>query len=200
MKTRILFLSIIAIATILFSSCEKEEYPYPSNDYNTTVPNFNEGPTINRWGVFLVIDAVMYINNLETGEKIVCNHFSSTKSRSSLRWGGSIFDIETIIKDTTTYTFYEPISYPGNGRFVLNGDVSKHYMVNYIGMYSTIIEDPIYGATEQLMGGSARPFSGKILNINEMTIKIQIQEMVETINGKDVRYWTELTLKKIEEF
>ena len=192
-------IGIFAIACILFSSCQKE-YPYPTKDYAARVPPLNEGPTIDRWGVFLVIDATLYSENQATGVITAYHHFGPNKSRSSLRWGGAIYDIETIIKDTTTYTFYQPKSYPGTGRFVLNGDTSKHYMVNYIGLYSTIIEDPIYGVKEPLMGGSARPFSGQVWDINQMTIALQIEEIIENINGEDVRYWTQLKLKKIQTF
>ena len=190
----------MVLIVLLFSSCEKTEMNDPSKDDGTEVPSLDNGETIDRWGVFLIIDAVMYVENLTTGEKWFYNHFSLSKSRSSLRWGGSIFDIEEIIQDTTTYTFYKPTSYPGNGCFILNGDKAKHYMVHYIGLYTTIIEDPVYGFEEQLISGSARPFSGQVWDADEQTIAIQIQETIETINGEDVRYWTQLKLKKIEQF
>lgn len=198
-KNCLKLLTILAIVSVLFTSCQKE-YVYPSEEYGAKVPSFNEGPTIDRFGVFLIIDAVMYVENLETGEKTVYKHFDINKSRSSLRWGGAMFDIEKIIKDTTTYSFYAPAHYPGVGKFVLNGDTTKHYGVNYISIYSTIIEDPVYGMTEQLLGGSARPFTGQVWDINQKTIAMQIQESVGSINGQNVRYWTQLKLKKIEDF
>ena len=85
MKTiRLQLMSLFAIAFILFSSCEKE-YPYPSKDYPTEVPSLSTGPTIDRWGVFLVIDATLYSKNLSTGIITAYRHFGSNKSRSSLR-------------------------------------------------------------------------------------------------------------------
>lgn len=196
MKNKVLKLVLLfSIAIVALSSCTKE--PMPSDAYAVDPIGVDEGPTIDRWGMFLVIDAVMYIDNLETGEKTVFNHFSSIKSRSSLRWGGSMYDIEVIIKDTTTYSFYEPINFPGIGNFVLNGDTSKHYGVNYIGSYNTIIEDPVYGVTQPLMGGSSRPYSAQVWDYNSSTIAMQIQEEVGSINGQNVRYWTQLKLKKI---
>ena len=193
-------IGLFAIACILFTSCEKEEYPYPSEEYGATPPEFGDGIHIHRQGVWLVTDAVMFVENNVTGAKTVYQHFSKTKSRSSMRIGGSIFDIEEIIKDTTTYTFYNPVSYPGNGRFVLNGDTTKHYMVNYMGLYSTIIEDPVYGVNEQMMGGSSRPFVGRILNLADSTIYLKIQEMDGSLNGESISYFTQLTMKKIQTF
>lgn len=194
---------IVAIVLVSLASCKKE-YPYPSNDYPKSKPEsyylWNNDTTnqITLWGKFLVIDAVMYVDNHETGQKTKYNHFDATKKVSSMRWGGSIFDIETIIKDSTTYSFYKPLNYPGNGKFVLNGDTSKHYAVNYMGWNKTIIEDPVYGMTQQLLGGSGRPFSGQLLNYDDKTVVMQIQEMEGSINGYNCRYWTQLTLRKVE--
>ena len=67
-----------------------------------------------------------------------------------MRWGGSMFDIETIIKDSTTYSFYRPSSFPGYGKFVLNGDTTKHYAVYYFNASKAIVEDPVHGMTQQL--------------------------------------------------
>jgi len=188
------FLRLLAIVIIL-SSCQKE-FDYPTNRYaDATIV---DGDTVGRWGTFIVVDAVMYVENLETGEKKVYQHFSPTKRISSLRWEGSIYPIETIIKDSTTYTFYRPRGSYGN--FVLNSDTSQHYNVYYKGMYSTIIEDPVYGMQQQMMGGSARPFSCQVWDSKEKTIAMQIQETADNIDGYNVRYWTQLKLKKIVEF
>ena len=191
------FLFIIALFLTLVSC--KKEYPYPSEGYGV-IPTVLDTTKITLWCKFLIIDAVMFVDNHETGQKTMYHHFDSTKTVSSLRWGGSMFDIETIIKDSTTYSFYRPLNFPGYGKFVLNGDTTKHYAVYYMNQYKKIVEDPIYGMTEQLMGGSARPFSGQILNYEEKTIVMQIQETEGSINGYNCRYWTQLTLKKIEEW
>lgn len=191
------FLYLIALFLTLVSC--KKEYPYPSEGYGIE-PTVFDTTKITQWGKFLITDGVLFVENHETGEKLKFNHFDSTKSISSLRWGGSIFDIETIIKDSTTYSFYRPFSLPGYGKFVLNDDTSKHYAVYYMNQYKSIVEDPVYGVTEQLMGGSARPFSGQILDYKEKTIVMQIQETEASINGYNCKYWTQLTLKKIEEW
>jgi hypothetical protein len=82
------------------------------------------------------------------------------------------------------------------GKFMLNGDSTKFYMVNYMGPYTSIIEDPTHG--QQNLGGSSRPFSGQTISKSENTIAIQIQEMEGSINGYNCHYWTQLKLKKIE--
>lgn len=186
----------IAVA-LLFVSCEKETI-YPSDTYNLEFTTQTSGPAVTLWGKFLVIDAVMYVDNHETGQKIVYHHFDTNKISSSMRWGGSFYDIETIIKDSTTYSFYRPTSYPGYGRFVLNGDTTKRYAVYFVGQNRSIVEDPT--STTQLMGGSARPFSGQTVDYNNKIVRMQIQEVEGSIGGYNCRYWTELTLKKIEEW
>lgn len=195
-KTALYFILSI---TIFVSSCKKEVI-YPSDELTAQaqVPNLNNGGCINRWGKFVIVGATMWVENHETGEKKTYNHFSANKSRSSLRWGGSLFDIENIIKDTTTYSFYKPFSYPGFGRFVLNDDTTKFYVVNYVGMYSTIMDDPTHGQSN--IGGSSRPFSGITVDYNNNLIGITIQEVEGSIDGYNCRYFTELTLRKIESF
>ena len=193
---KILFLA--AVATILLSSCKKASIK-PTDELPAVVPTLGiDSGAIGGFGKFVIIDAVMYVDNHETGVKTVYQHFSSTKSRSSLRWGGSQFDIENIIKDTTTYSFWKPSSYPGIGKFVLNDDTTKYYGVNYVGLNRSIVEDPTHG--QQNMGGSARPFSGQVKSKANNTIVIQIQEVEGSINGENCRYYTQLTLKKVQEW
>lgn len=201
MKNLFIKFFIFAIIALSLVSCKKE-YPYPSDGYDVKPVGeyIDTGKRITQWGKFLVIDAVMFVENHETNEKKMYHHFGPNKTVSSLRWGGSMFDIETIIKDSTTYSFYRPNSFPGYGKFVLNGDTSKHYAVYYFNQNKAIVEDPVYGMTQQLLGGGSRPFSGQLLNYDEKTVVVQIQEMESSINGYNCRYWTQLTLKKIQEW
>ena len=189
----------ILIIGVLLVSCQKE-YPYPTKDSPNKVPTvggYDTNLVISRSGKFVIIDAVMYIDNNETGERIKFNHFGPNKKISSMRWGGSEFDIETIIQDSTTYSFWTtPNGINGMARFVLNDDYNSYYMVNYMGMYTTIVEDPTHG--QQNMGGSARPFFGYTISKKDSLIGISIGEMVGGINGYNCHYRTELTLKKIE--
>jgi hypothetical protein len=201
MKNLFIKFFIFAVIVLSLSSCKKE-YPYPSNGYDVKPVGdyIDTGKRISQWGKFLVIDAVMFVKNHETNEKKMYHHFGPNKTVSSMRWGGSMFDIETIIKDSTTYSFYRPSSFPGYGKFVLNGDTTKHYAVYYFNASKAIVEDPVHGMTQQLLGGSARPFSGQLLNYDEKTVVVQIQEMEGSIDGYNCRYWTQLTLKKVQEW
>lgn len=198
MKNLFIKFFVFTVIVLSLASCKKEELK-PNNGVVIEQPNGDE-LTISQWGKFLVIDGVMFVHNLETNEKKMYHHFDSIKKQSSLRWGGSMFDIENIYKDSTTYSFWKPSSFPGYGKFVLNGDTTKHYAVYYCGFNKAIVEDPIYGMTQQLLGGSSRPFSGQLLNYDEKTVVIQIQEAYNSIDGYNCRYWSQLTLKKIEEW
>jgi len=198
MKSLITKFFIFALIVVSLASCKKQ-YIEPNNGAPIQQSNGN-GLTISQWGKFKIIDAVMFVQNHETGEKKMYHHFDSIKKVSSMRWGGSMFDIETIMKDSTTYSFYKPSGFPGYGKFVLNDDTTKHYAVYYFNEKKAIVEDPVYGATQQMLGGSSRPFSGQILNYDEITVVMQIQEMEGSINGYNCRYWTQLTLKKIQEW
>lgn len=193
MKKIAQILAILAI-TLFTTSCRKEVIT-PTSQLPANVPTApSSANSVSMWGEFVIIDAVMYVDNHETGQKTVYQHFSSTKLVSSLRMEGSIFDIETIEKNVTTYSFYQPIN--NIGRFILNGDTTKLYAVNYSGSNKTIIENPT--STTQLMGGSARPFNGWTVDYTNRIIKIHIQEMKGSMNGYNINYYTELTLKKIK--
>ena len=193
----IIIIQIICISLFGLLACKKTT-TYPTSQLPANVPTLIDFDGVGRWGKFVITDAVMYVQNNETGIKTVYNHFSPTKSRSSLRYGGSQFSIEDIIKDTTTYSFWKPINFPGVGKFVLNDDTTRYYGVNYIGPYSTIIEDPTH--TQQNLGGSGRPYSGQTISKADKTIAIQIEEIEGSINGYNCKYWTQLTLKKIQEW
>jgi hypothetical protein len=185
---------VLLISLIGLFSCKKP-YVYPSDTY--PVPKQEEPKkAISIWGKFVIIDAVMYVDNHETGEKKVYSHFGPNKTTSSLRWGGSIYEIEEIKKDTTSYSFWPPINTTGYGKFVLNDDTSRHYAVYYVGTSKCIVEDPVRG--QSLMGGSARPFSGQTISYKDSTVAMQIQEVEGSIDGYNCRYWTQLTLKKVK--
>lgn len=182
----ILFISLSVV------SCKKEVI-YPTDQLPANVPTVSsDANTVSMWGEFVITDAVMYVDNHETGSKTVFNHFSSTQLVSSLRIGGAMFEIEEIEKNVTTYAFYKPVN--GTGKFVLNNDTVDVYAVRYSGMNKTIIENPT--STTQLMGGSARPFNGWTVDLANEIIVIHIQEMEGSLNGYNVHYYTELTLKK----
>ena len=183
---------------LLLTSCQPDAV-LPTDTYPAglgSMTSVDSGPTVSMWGRFKLISGVMYVDNHETGEHLIFNHFNSTKHVSSLRWGGSLFDIENIEENVTTYSFYQPMSYPGYGKFVLNDDPTKHYAIYFVGSNKTIVEDPVYTGSA-LMGGSSRPFSGQTVDYANGIIRIQIQEMEGSINGYNCHYWSELTFQKV---
>jgi len=194
---KLIYLLFVVSTLVLGTSCKKE-YAYPTNEYPSNIPVIDHTHDLSMWGEFVITDAVMYMDNHETGVKTKYKHFDNTKTVSSLRLGGSIFEIENIEKNVTTYSFWKPIDNAGTGRFVLNGDTTKLYLVQYTGVYTTIIEDS--KSPVQLLGGSARPFKGWTTDFDNKMIIIHIQEMEGSLNGENVHYYTELTLKKIKEW
>lgn len=195
MKNSILKLFFLtAVTTILMSSCKKETI-YPTDQLPANVPTIQDFGGVSRWGKFLLTSSRKMVTNTATGTKTYYNDFGSS-SRSSLRWGGSIYDIETIIKDTTTWSFWAPSG--GDGNFVLNDDTTHFYKVHYTSSFTSIIEDPNHG--QQNMGGSSRPITGETVDLANKIIRVYIQTSYATINGNNCEYFTELTFKKTQEW
>jgi len=193
MKNIILFLSIC----VMLFSCQKEII-YPTDQLPSNTPTIDSSSGLSSWGKFLITDAVMYVTNSETGVKTVYEHFGLNKDSSSLILGGSSIEIETIVKNQTTYSFWKPINFPGNGKFKLNSDSTKFYEVNYIGSYRTIIEDATHNQSN--LGGSSKSYNISIVDLQTKTVKIEIGENNGSISGYNCSYFTVLTLVKIEEW
>src|SRR3989304_6418125 len=111
-------LLIILFSTLLFfTACKKEEI----NPNNTKIETI-EIDKISLWGEWLLLDGKMYVDNMETGQKIAYDHFDPNKSKSSLRYSGSKFEIEDIEKNITTWSFFPSKTNYGYGEFWLNND------------------------------------------------------------------------------
>ena len=177
---KFIFLALLAL-TAMLGSCKKHD-----ND-------------LKPWGKWILRDACMYVT-YDNGEKIKLDHFSPTKTVSSLRYDGhSLFDIENIAKNVTTWSFYRPYSNPGAGLFVLNCDTAKHYLVQYTGKNTSIIESDRMPLQSNL-GGSARPFQGVTTDYDNGIIAVTIEEVVGSINGRNCNYYTVLSMQRIEEW
>jgi len=184
----------IILLLFLIVSCEKEPI-YPTDELPANTPSLDAFTGISMWGEFIIIDAVMYLDNHETGQKLVYNHFGPNKNISSLRLGPPIREIETIIKNQTSFSFYRPIGSSRYGDFVLNLDTTKNYEIIYMGPHTTIIEPRVN--SQGLLHGSGVPFSGQTISIADSTVSIQLMEVQGSLNGYNIRYWTQLRLKKI---
>ena len=138
MKTLLKFLFLAAVATILMSSCKKETI-YPTDQLPANTPKGNDFGGVSHWGTFKLISSQKHFATCWTGS---ATYFTDADT-SSLRWGGSNANtpIETIIKNSTTWTFVKPATGQTEGKFILNGDTSLYFIVSYVGQYSTIIND-----------------------------------------------------------
>ena len=190
MKKIILFLVIVSILI----SCKKEVI-YPTDQLPANVPTIQDLGGISRWGKFLLIGSRKMVTNTETGVKTYYNDFGNS-NHSSLRWDGSLYDIEKIVKDSTTWSFWYPNG--TDGKFVLNDDTTHFYKVHYTANNTSIIEDPIHGQLN--MGGSSRPIVGETIDIQNKIIRVYVQTSYITLNGNLCEYFTELTFKKIQEW
>ena len=189
---------LLSFALLAFVSCKKQESVYPAG--GCPIPN-QEGPTqqtISIYGKWVLQDAFLYMDNLETGEKIKYDHFGPNKTVSSLRFSGAILPIEVIEKGVTTWEFTAPNRIPGYGKFILNNDASELYGFYVTNNNWTIVEDPsITTATDMNLGGSSRPLRVYLEDYSQQICKFYVQEAYESVNGYNVHYFSELVFKKM---
>jgi hypothetical protein len=186
------------LAAILFVSCKKEDdiTPWPNDEF----PDTTQMETMSIYGEWLLLDAYMYVENLETHSKTRYSHFDDTKTTSSLRYSGAYLDIETIEQNVTTWTFTKPNQIPGYGLFILNEDSTELYGFYVTASNWTIVEHPsVTNATQMNLGGSSRPVRAFIDNYAENTCKMYVQEAYESIDGYNCYYFNELVFIKINE-
>ena len=174
-------------------SCQKQQIYHTNPSPSETTKNVLSNG-VNRWGKFLLIGSTKYVTNTATDVKIYYNDFGNSK-RSSLRWGGSLYIIENIVKDSTTWSFWSPQGVYGN--FRLNNDSIHKYSVYYMYNYTSIIDDPNSG--QQNIGGSKISINGQTLSLRDSTIQINVlgYNFYDTL-GNYNEYITQLTFKKIK--
>jgi len=186
---RNLLVVLVLFLAIGFTSCQKEEL-LPPNEPVEEAGTIDE--TLSVFGEWVLVDGKMYIDNLDTGEKTVYNHFDDSKSVSSLRYEGVIFEFERIVKDSTTWTFIAPPSIPNTGEFWLDNDSLQPYGFYLTTSNMSIVENNT--GTQQL-GGSSRPISA-YLNGTPNQANFYVQETYASINGENVKYFSELIFEK----
>lgn len=200
MRNLLLFL----FALSLFS-CEKEPEVY--NDIFAEIPEseyqwslyYGKDPVIDGEPLpnqveWLLVDATMYMDNLETGYKQKYKHFGPNRTTSSLRYSGAEYEIEIIELGVTTWEFR--ITGEMQREFILNHDTIEPYGFQETTSYRSIIEHPT--TTNQQMGGSARPIVVYTNDYDEGLIDVRIQEAYEGINKYNWNYFTVLTFKLID--
>ena len=183
-------LGLIFLFTLVsLNSCQKEtlEPQITLVEDAGTVEN-----TISVFGEWLLVDGKMYIENLSTGEKTVYNHFDQNKHVSSLRYDGIMYEFERIVVDSTTWTFIAPPSIPNTGEFWLNNDSIQPYGFYLTTSNMTIVEN---SSGPQQLGGSSRPLSAYLNGVNNQ-VNFYVQETYASIDGENVKYFSELTFEK----
>ena len=192
------YLFIIGIAFLGLSSCKKETIEPVGQEVENAGTVEEE---IRIYGKWVLLEATMYVENLETHEKTQFAHFDANKTVSSLRYSGSMYDFETIEKDSTTWSFYQPNYVPGYGEFVFNNDT-----LNPMGFYVTtsewsIVEHPTATTVSEMqLGGSARNIEAYVYDYGQQIVDFYVQEAYENINGYNCKYFTEMRMQKIEEW
>tara|TARA_R100000908_G_C3750970_1_gene145557 strand:- start:757 stop:1338 length:582 start_codon:yes stop_codon:yes gene_type:complete len=180
---------------LFLTSCEKE----PLEDETIEITDISND-TISVYGKYRLISGKMYITNLVTNEKKVYNHFGPGKNTSSLRYSGTQYPIEEIIKDVTTWEITPPPNVPGHGEFILNDDYINPYGFNVTRHNWSVVEHPLTGTGDitQKMGGSAKPLEGYLLSKADSTVVFTLQQGYENIGGYNSTYLSELTFKMIQ--
>lgn len=189
MKNILILLSLIVCISLI--SCKKDD---------TTKPKLTveEPKELSIYGEWLLIGGDMYMENMETHVKTSYHHFNTTKTVSSTRYEGSLFPIEIIENNKTTWAIYPPNMVPGNGVFILNSDTLNQYGFHVTTSNWTIIESPLTGKTQ--MGGGSRPISATIVDYDEKIGEFTIEEGTTSIKNQNYTYFNVLRLKKTKEW
>jgi|TARA_R110000744_G_scaffold40589_3_gene92104 hypothetical protein len=190
MKTIIKLLLLLLTITgcekdMMYPPCKPTQYTDDTTSYVKT--HILDGTWEVRWGK-------MYMENLDTGEEEEIFLFNSGPI-GSLRYEGSMYSFETVIRYQTTWTFNFPENTPDMGTFFLNGDSIHPYSL-YITENNLTICEHLSGQYI-LLGGSSRPLTYEILDYNNKIVNFYVQETYTHINGYNYRYYSKLRLKKL---
>ena len=184
---------ILVLSTFFLISCKKEEIK-PISQEIEEAGTTEEG--ILLYGKWKLISGKMYVENMETGEKTVFDHFSSTKTTSSLRYSGAQFEFETIKQNVTTWEFYAPPNWQGYGEFVLDGDTTQPYGLYILDENWSVIEHPTATTSTMQLGGSSRPLQAVVTDYGSNQVAFIVQEAYEAIDGYNCNYYSELIFEK----
>jgi hypothetical protein len=167
------FLSLIIVLTLTFSSCKKEEPLQPNNTHyieNGTYPV--EGIT------WVLVDARVYRDNLDNGEKDAFDHFGGTKFSSCMNmYGSAAVLMDSIHQNLTTWVF-------NNGTFTLDGTYQFPYTV-----YDNRVWTP-----NGLAGGTSRPI--EVTHINDISMTVRVHEAYGSDGTYSYEWFNELTFIK----
>jgi len=166
-------LSLILIFILTFSSCKKEEPLMPDNS------QYIENGTYNFEGVtWVLVNARIYIDNLDNGDKDTYDHFGGSKFSSCTNiFGSAVVYMDSIHQNITTWVF-------NNGTFTIDGTYQFPYT-----SYNNIIWTP-----NGLGGGTSRPI--EVTNINETSVTVKVHEALGSDGTNNFKWYNELTFIK----
>ena len=184
---------ILILTSLVFTSCKKEELK-PINQEIEEAATIEEG--IILYGEWILVSGKMYIENMETGEKTVYDHFSPTKTTSSLRYGGTQFEFESIEQGVTSWEFCAPPNWNGYGEFILDNDTINPYGLYVLEDNWSVVEHPTATASTMQLGGSSRPLQAVVTDYSSQQVAFTVQEAYESIDGYNCNYYSELIFEK----
>lgn len=167
------FLSLLLIFTLTFSSCKKEEILLPDNT------NYIENGVYAVEGItWVLVDARVYVDNLDTDDLDVYDHFGGTKFSSCMNiFGSASVLMDSIHQNLTTWVF-------NNGTFTLDNTYQFDYTI-----YDNRVLTPI-----GLNGGTARPI--EVTKINETSMTVKVHEAYGSDGVYNYKWYSELTFVK----
>ena len=178
--------------SLAFTSCDKKEDPI----YQAVEEVKSD--TLSLYGEWILVSGKLYVENLETGENTVYDHFDASKTTSSLRYSGVLYEFERLEVDVTTWTFIQPINSIAQGEFWLNGDDINPYGLNIVGNMWTITEHAsTTSSSDMKLGGSSRPITAVIIDYKSKIVEFTVQDAYESIDGYNCNTFSKLRFQKV---
>ena len=187
---------VLFVASLLLFACTKPVVEEPSKFVAKDVDNRSMSLT----GEWLLLEGEMRFAAASGNSFLKYDHFGPGRTTSSLRYEGSRFNLEELVQDTTTWSFYNPL--PGNSycTFVLNNDTLHPYSLNVNSMGYSIFEYENATAATMQLGGSARQVQAFVADYANKIMEAHVQWVVCSINGQSWEYFSILKFKKIKEW
>lgn len=196
------------LCLFMLTGCTKDEFVSYMEGENRGDTEYNDltveapkdtTPVLNLFNKWVIVGGDMMIVDLETNDTTYHDHFTNSDS-SSLRFGGSMFEIESIALGTT-WEWVQRGGYGMNHRFIIDDDTADAYAFNItISNYWTIIEHPestLNGIPSLKMGGSARPITGVTLDYYQGLASIGLQMHYFSHNNRNYTAFNRITIQLV---
>lgn len=188
---------ILVLVSLALFSCKKEEVEPDLGPYRSEYPTFEDDGYHIDDKTFILISGKLYMENVETGEKVVFDHFGDGKTVSGMRAGNYEYEIEKLEQFKTTWGFYST----NRLEFYLNGDTLDPYEIQESSYSNRIIEhsqSSTNGPITIKMGGSSKPFTIGVVDEEADIIRVYINEAYTDLNGEQWTYFNELDFQLVD--